>query len=469
MSRNRIIYQSKALFIAPSATGAQIALTGCNSAADVKKTGSPYKGETPTAIQNSTGLMVKLDRVQNLNFGFTINAQDVNEMGRLARINRISNEPPTVNLDYSYYVTDGLTERLMGFVFGGTDGGTRTGAHPFDTDMPIGAGALSGFLEETQGQNYYIITTNEGEDVVGASLSSEDSVVSVGNGFLSNYELNLTVGELPTANVTVEGFNIKCDTSGEDNGMSGISPGINTLADPNVAFGGSDLNRFYAIQDSLISATAGTGYNDIAALRPGDITVSTDDFSASDDEFITVASNKSTTAHIQSLSFSLPLARTTLSRLGAFFGYNRVIDVPLNMEVSLSVFATEFNANKNLFNVLCGSQPERTFSVLLNKCNDDGSHTPAIKYQFKGAILLSENHSLDIGGNETVDLTYSIQIGGANDTTRGLFMSGSYSAAEGSAGHNQSLDEQYPRLGTDGSGLSGLIKNFYGPGVRRNY
>ena len=150
--------------------------------------------------------------------------------------------------------------------------------------------------------------------------------------------------------------------------------------------------------------------------------------------------------------------------MGAFFGYNRVIDVPLNMEINLSVFATEFNGNKNLFNVLCGSQPERTFSVLLNKCNDDGSHTPAIKYQFKGAILLSENHSLDIGGNETVDLTYSIQIGGANDTVRGLFMSGSYSAAD-----NSFLDKQYPSLSTDGSGLSGLIKNFYGPGVRRNY
>lgn len=467
MARNRIIYQSKALFIAPSATGAQIALTGCNTAAEVKKTGAPYKGETNTAIENSTGLMVKLDRVQNLNFGFTINAQDVNEMGRLARINRISNEPPTVNLDYSYYVTDGLTERLMGFVFGGTDtanAAVNTGAHPFDTDMPIGAGALSGFLEETQGQNYYIITTNEGEDVVGATLSNEDSMVSIGNGFVSNYELNLTVGELPTANVTVEGFNIKCDTSGHSDAMSGISPGINTLADPNVAFTDADFNRYYAVQDSLISATAGTGYNDIAALRPGDITVSTDSFHAEDDEFITLASDKSTSAHIQSLSFSLPLARTTLSRLGAFFGYNRVIDVPLNMEINLNVFATEFNGNKNLFNVLCGSQPEREFSVLLNKCNDDGSHTPAIKYKFKGAILVSENHSLDIGGNETVDLTYSIQIGGANDTVRGLFMSGSYSATQ-----NSFLDEQYPKLAADGSGLSGLIKNFYGPGVRRNY
>jgi hypothetical protein len=464
MARNRIIYQSKALFIAPSATGAQIALTGCTSAAAVKTTGAPYApGDlTSNAIANSTGLLVKLDRVQNLNFGFTINAQDVNEMGRLARINRISNEPPTVNLDYSYYVTDGLTERLMGFVFGGTEA-SKAGAPAFDSDMPVGAGALSGFLEETQGQNYYIITTNEGEDVVGATLSTEDSTVSIGNGFVSNYELNLTVGELPTANVTVEGFNIKCDTSGT-NAKSGISPGINTLADPNVAFTAADLNRYYVIQDSLISATAGTGYNNIAALRPGDITVATDAFSAEDDEFITLASDKASTAHIQSLSFSLPLARTTLSRLGAFFGYNRVIDVPLNMEISLSVFATEFNANKNLFNVLCGSQPERQFTVTLNKCNDDGSHTPAIRYQFKGAILLSENHSLDIGGNETVDLTYSIQIGGANDTTRGLFMSGSYTADQ-----NPFLDAQYPDFGGDGTGLSGLIKNFYGPGVRRNY
>jgi len=40
--------------------------------------------------------------------------------------------------------------------------------------------------------------------------------------------------------------------------------------------------------------------------------------------------------------------------------------------------------------------------------------------------LNSESFSTDIGGNQTVDLTYNVQIGGANDTGNGVFMSGSY-------------------------------------------
>ena len=64
-----------------------------------------------------------MDRIQSCNFNFTINRQDVNEFGKLARIDSIINEPPTVGLDFSYYVTDGYNERLLGFnVTGVVDG-----------------------------------------------------------------------------------------------------------------------------------------------------------------------------------------------------------------------------------------------------------------------------------------------------------------------------------------------------------
>jgi hypothetical protein len=44
----------------------------------------------------------------------------------------------------------------------------------------------------------------------------------------------------------------------------------------------------------------------------------------------------------------------------------------------------------------------------------------------KDAILDSQNFSQDLDGNETVDLQFSAQIGGANTQTAGIFMSGSY-------------------------------------------
>jgi len=52
------------------------------------------------------------------------------------------------------------------------------------------------------------------------------------------------------------------------------------------------------------------------------------------------------------------------------------------------------------------------------------SDTPAIKFTLKGARLESENFSSSIGDNKSVDLTFSTQIGGADDAARGLFIWG---------------------------------------------
>lgn len=468
MSRNRIIYQSKAIYISPNATGVQMAYKNAASASALKNYSPTQTLDNDQDLTEGTGLCYKLDRVQNVNFGFTINAQDVNEMGKLARLSRISNEPPTVNLDFSYYLTDGLNERLMGFNFGGTDNGTSAGAGAWDTEMVKGANCMSGFLEETQGQNYYVVTTDEGEDVVGATLGTTENVIAFGNGFLTNYEINATVGELPTANVSIEAFNIQSDTNGTVLGLSGVSPAINTNANPASAFTSTDSGRYYNLNAGLFNSNVGAGAVEIAALRPGDITVSTEMASGSSEEFVVWNDSDENTMKIQSVSFSLPLARTTLNRLGSFFGYARVVDVPLNMEVTVSAFAVDFNNNQNVYNLLCGTQSKRNFTVKLNNCADAGSSaTTALSYQFKGAQLVSENHSADIGGNETVDLTYSIQIGGANDTTNGVFMSGSYTT-----GYNSSLEAAYPYGGTAGSDYSGfgvLLTEFFKVGAGRNY
>lgn len=453
MSRNRIIYQSKALFIGPNSTGIQ---TWPSNAA----TAAAAKAATPTAaqIENGTGLLYKLDRVQNCNFNFTINRQDINEFGKLARLATIANEPPTVTLDFSYYITDGLNERLLGFNFGGSQTG-NAGAESWDTQMASGASALSGFLRETQGQNYYILTVDEGEDVVGASTtSSTDSVVAIGNGFLTEYSFTAAVGEVPTANVTIEGFNIKSDV-GQNGafGYTGSSPAVDVSASPASRLTG--YNRYYKINAAQIGATAGTGAATVSALRPGDIVLSSTSSSATtEDPMVQVTNFNDNSVRVQSFGFTIPLARTVLSRLGTLFGYNRVIEVPLNMDVTISALVNEL-VTKDMFNVLCGDQPQKDFTVTLNKCAEIGeTATPKIAFTFRGAILTSENHSTDIGGNETVDLTYSIQIGGANDNTNGVFMSGSYTT-----GSNPTLSDAYV------GGLSGLITNFYGIGTARNY
>lgn len=464
MSRNRVIYQSKALFIAPNSTGVQLWAEGAATAAAAKI--QPEAGTAAAGLSgyNGTGLLYKLDRVQNCNFNFTINRQDVNEFGKLARIGTIVNEPPTVTLDYSYYITDGLNERLMGFNFGGTTTGTA-GAPAWDTAMVSGAGAISGFLSETQGQNYYILTVDEGEDVVGATIgSSTDSVISIGNGFVTNYQFTASVGDVPTASVTVEGFNIKSDVNNGTAGVgySGSSPAIYNGSATSPATRITGYNKYYKINAAQIGTTAGTGAATVTALRPGDIVLTVPSASASaEDTFVDVENIGTNAINIQSFGFSVPLARTTLSRLGALFGYNRVVNVPLNMDLTINALVNELAPAKDLFDVLCGTQTNKQFTITLNQCADIGqAPTAKIAYNFRGAILTSENHTQDIGGNETVDLTYSIQIGGANDSTNGLFMSGSYNP-----GSNPTLSASYP--GADA--LRGVIRDFYTIGSSRNY
>jgi hypothetical protein len=45
-----------------------------------------------------------------------------------------------------------------------------------------------------------------------------------------------------------------------------------------------------------------------------------------------------------------------------------------------------------------------------------------IVYELRGAKLVSENFSSTIGDNKTVDLTFTTQVGGPQDTTNGLFV-----------------------------------------------
>lgn len=424
MARNRVIYQSQALFIAPSSTGSQV--SGLTTAAAA--TSTPFTPVDSGSLASGISLLKKMDRIQNCNFNFTINRQDINEFGKLARIDSIVMEAPTVGLDFSYYVTDGYNERLMGFNITGVT----------DTNIVNGAQAISGLLGDLQGNNYYILTVDEGEDVVGGNLTPSSTIVGIGNGFISEYSFEASVGAIPTASITVEAFNIKSDSAetvttvttgyapatsvlGADiTSITGNSPAINLFATPATKF--TSIGSAYKLDYSrafsgAIGGGAGvnftgftTGVSSASALRPGDILLSLGS---------SIGMTNLTNAHIQSFSFTLPLSRTILQRLGNTFGFARVVNVPINMDVSISAIVSELK-DQNLFDALTSGT--QTLSITLK----DSSSSNKISYEIRGALLSSETYSENIGDNQTVDLTYSVQIGGANDTTAGLFMSGSY-------------------------------------------
>ena len=166
MARNRVIYQSEALFVG-------------------QKTGV-------TDTHTGVGDIKQLHRVQSANYAFSVARTDVNQFGELAAIDRVVLDTPTVSLDYSYYLANMSNEANMGFF-----------VNPKATATASLVSALSGVLNKTEDErNYFIQTSREGEDAVGDDDRdlvgvSRASTIGIGNGFVTSYSTEASIGDFP--------------------------------------------------------------------------------------------------------------------------------------------------------------------------------------------------------------------------------------------------------------------------------
>ena len=365
MARNRVIYQSEAIYASKDATS----------------TGS--------------GEHESLERVQSANYSFNISRQDVNQFGQLGKVGSMVLEAPTVSMDTSYLLTDGFNERALGFY-------VQTGAGSSGS-------FISGHLNDGSGRNFYITTVGEGSDATGVSATETDDVIGIGNAYLTDYTLDLAVGSLPTVSVSFEAANINASVGGALSGTSNI-----ILPSVSQASGTPLTGRV-----SLPAATSGV--SNLIALRPGDIKVNIANMDAT--TFVDLSTDLSEeTAHIQSASLSIPLSRSPLQRLGTKYSYARAVDFPIQATLSVNAIVNELTA-KNLSDII---DNESGYAVTLTLNNEAG--TKAIEYTIKGAQIQSESFSSSIGSNKSVDLTFVTSVGGPNDLLNGVFVSGANSA-----------------------------------------
>ena len=380
-NRNRVIYQSEGLYVS--------------------------KNASDTTAANHE----QLERVQSANYSYTINRQDVNQYGELARLDSLVLDPPTVNVDFSYLLTDSYNERVLGFFV--QQSGTADSLVGIPAQVANAEGNFaSGHMVATSGVNVFIVTSPDGIDLnkdPSEALDASDTIIGIGNCYISDYSVDLSVGALPTASVTMEGANMNSNTSGTNfaspainqengNALPAAHGMIVALPNPSQTPGGAPANSSNAV---------------VNALRPGDITI---DFSSVSGETMAQL-NGAGANHVQSVSLSLPLSRTPIQKLGSKFPFARAVDFPVNVSLSASAILNDTEHN-NLANVLeSGAQ---TISINMK----DSNGNTAIRYHLKEAKLDSESFSSSIGANKSVDLTFSAQVGGPTDSTAGLFMSG---------------------------------------------
>jgi len=376
MARNRIIYQSEALYAGPSpATGYHLTSGG-----------NGYVGPTGTSLVN------QLQRIQTANYSFTVDRTDVNQVGQLAAIDRVILTNPTVALDFSYLVANLVNEVNLGFTI------NKSG----DTNE---VSAISGLLNGTSDErNYFIRTVPEGNDAVNYpdATAANNGVIGVGNGFISSYSTEGSVGNFSTTTINVEGLNMNFQKGTTGNYIPAVNP----------ADGGSIYN-YYTLPTA--TATSSTGLaSGVSALRPGDITITIPQTSG--------GGVNTTTMNVQSYTLSFDLARTPIQKLGSKFAFSRPIDFPLTVTLKVDAQVTDINEG-SINDLICNDTTSYNPSISIKNpaCNNNDV---VAKYTLKGAKLDSQEYSSDIGSNKSVTLTFSAQVGGPQDTARGLFISG---------------------------------------------
>jgi hypothetical protein len=362
----------------------------------------------------------QIQRVQNANYSFSIERQDVNQFGELAAIDRIILTSPTVSLDFQYLVANMVNETNLGFHVSGSG-----------TWKSCISGILNGTTDE---KCYYIRTVAEGSDAGGDTAVDHDdsgqSTIGLGNSYITSYTAEGSVGNFPTVSINVEALNMKVY-----NAVSGeYIPAILSESGAAVDASTGGAHKFVlpdATRHTL--STAATNANDLSnsVLRPGDVTVEIFDAGAttvyggsgSDDAGANIAHDASTArAKLQSYNVSFDLSRTPLEQLGSKFAFSREIDFPVTITASVEGMVSDM-VEGGLSTIITD---DKNLDIYI-KLKSPSNATILAAYHIKQAKLDSQEFSSGIGDNKSVTLNFSAQVGGPNQSNVGFFMSGVFS------------------------------------------
>ena len=336
----------------------------------------------------------QLHRVDTFSFEVDLagSRQDIREFGQLARIGTLSISEINPTISFGYYLGDGENELAMGL-------------QSSDLDRQMISGILTEDVSSRE-KNIYTVIVKEGEDAFNSSIyesqSEDHDVIGFGNCVLTNYNANFAVGEIPRVDTEWEASNIVFYTGGH----SGFK---NPAIDKQGARADSGLFNLPA---------PSTGDMNVLVLRPDDITVSfeNDEISAGE-----LGGTDFSDMCIQSCGIEIPLSRGNIECLGEERAVAKPLEFPIDVTVMINAIVKNFKTGA-LEYVLTGTAGDNNVDITVNIKND--ALIDVNKFQLKNAVLDTQSFTQGLDDNETVDLTFSAQIGGANTTTDGIFWSG---------------------------------------------
>ena len=323
-------------------------------------------------------------RVQSASHNIDVQYIDINEMGKLSSLSKEIIEAPVVSLEFSYYLMDADNEEKMGF--------------PVSSILSEGPSIISNFLtdQEKDEKNYYILTVPEGKEASdgSASYGIGNGTLGIGNGFITSYSVEASVGEIPSASVSIEATNLRFDNSS------------NSVPNPAI-----DTENGDPIINDITVPVSTTGNLTSSVLRPGDVVMDFDNHALDQGGVVLpgmdIAENPSTgSACIQSFSLDAPLSRTPMLCLTKFYPITRNLDLPARATLSINASLSSMSSG-SIHSLLCNPEKPRDITVkIYNKCRDGVN----MVYDFKDAVLDSQSMSSDLDSDKTVDIVFSTSL-----------------------------------------------------------
>jgi hypothetical protein len=383
MPRNRVIYQTEALF---------------NTADTVDVTSSTQT--IGSAIQ-------QFNRVQSCNYNFNISRKDVNQYGNLAAIDRIILDQPTIGLDFSYLICDFWNEKNLGFTVSQSQGNLANVTSAVATTTALSGILTSGFVNT---KNYYIRTVAEGNDANSYSVdllpNTVGNTIGIGNAFISNYSVNAAVGDFPKASVSLEALNMNFSA-----GNSGIQPGVTSS--------GTIPGGIFQLPTGLANPNpenpSGTQAT-VSALRHGDISFLLTQTAGTNFAGTNITSHLS--GAIQSFDIGLALKRQPLQKIGSRYAFSREIDFPVSLDLTVKALVQDLTTG-NLVDLV---NNDATYDATIKLAAPNTTGFEGVAYILKRVQIDSQDFSSAIGSNKEVTLKFSTQIGSPQQTDRGLFL-----------------------------------------------
>ncbi len=340
-----------------------------------------FAGPAPATGSHTPATIKELYGVQSFSFELTSTKEDIFVFGKKANVAREETEPASASFDLSYFLSNFDNEKSFGLVVDGSSGAF--------------ANILNGSKDE---RNVFAMIAGDGEDAIGSSPASTPCI-GFGNATLASYGFNAAVGGYPTVNMTFDAL----DAAYYADSDTELIPAIN------IATNAAATGTF-----TLPTASGNVLGNRDAVLRPRDITCN---LSGLTGLFHNVA-----TACVQSVDIGIEFGREKQLCLGSKFRRENTISDTIPVTLALEFLAKDMITGR-LSEFACQTGEYRAI-ITIRRPNCAGTGTVASVFDVKGLSWENQSQDFTLGANSTVTINFQGTIGGANDLTKGLFISG---------------------------------------------